>query len=81
MRSAAYLFMLVMCLFGIPKEEWSAMNDAQQDAVLDTLLDETMQELGCDEAEVTVAIKGKWALIYGECVEGQSVACLKGGGI
>jgi hypothetical protein len=81
MKAIVYLFMLMMCLYGVPKEEWNAMTDEQQDATLDMLLDETMQELGCDEAEATVDIEGKWAFIYVECDDSQYMACLQGGSI
>ncbi len=70
---------LAWCLYGVPVEEWNAMNDAQQEAVMDNLADQTMQELGCSEVEVSEVDEpnSRWVLICGECIEEQNIATLK----
>lgn len=78
MKTITYLFMMIWCLYGVPKEEWCAMGEVRQDKLLDELAEDTMQELRCNEAEVTVIIEGRWAFIYGECVEGKYMAKAEG---
>lgn len=79
MKAIVYLFMVMGCLYGIPKEEWALMDDAQRDAVLEDLGQDAIKELQCDEVEMFVDIEGKLVSIYGECIEGQYVAYWTGG--
>lgn len=77
MRAMGYMIVLIWCLYGIPAEQWHVMTDMQQEVALDDMADETMQVLHCDEAEMTVIVEGKWAFIYGECIEGKYIAYRK----
>ncbi len=74
MKAILYLCMLVWCLYGVPWERWAVMTDVQQDELLDGLADSTMEELHCEEVEMSVYPEGKWVFIYGECIEGKYVA-------
>lgn len=69
MKAIVYVWMLMFCLYGVPAEEWAAMSDAQQDAVLDELIQDTILELNCEEAEVSAFEEGKWTIIYGSCTD------------
>jgi hypothetical protein len=80
MRALAYACMVTWCLFGIPTEKWYAMTDAQQDAALEEILEDALQETGCEEVEVTVYESGSFMHIYGKCSEEKYIAGIKSSG-
>ncbi len=73
MKAIVYAGML-WCLYGIPADKWHAMSDMQQDAALEEIANDALQELGCREVEVN-AYEGKVFIhIYAECSDDQYIA-------
>lgn len=77
MRAIICCLALLFCMYGIPTERWEMMGEKQQDEIVDDAIQDMILDLGCDEVEAEVIVKGKWIYILGQCVEDKYIASQK----